>query len=189
MGHETTCGGAVRGLARGRGDRDDSMREHFRQCQSQRCQGRCKHARVQRCARRSRARPISTSWRPSCWRCRAISKRRISPISRCSSSATWPSLSGLEAALGGAEATDAALPEAWAPIIEQARAIGATPLSLGFRRAHTSGSPNIGEGLFGGLMLVILGSRRDRVGNERRQAWGEAGRIARRTATSVWRAP
>lgn len=65
-------------------------------------------------------------------------------------------VSGLEAALGGPEATDAALGEAWAPTIEQARAIEGAPLSLGFRRSTPS--PTIGEGLFGGMLVVGLGS-------------------------------
>lgn len=67
-------------------------------------------------------------------------------------------VSGLEAALGGPEATDVALREAWAPVIEQARAIDDAPLSFGLRKASPSSGPNLGEGLFGGLMVVMLGS-------------------------------
>ncbi|HEX4983000.1 MAG TPA: hypothetical protein VFV63_14935 [Ilumatobacteraceae bacterium] len=64
--------------------------------------------------------------------------------------------SGLEAALGGREATRAALGAAWAPLVEQARAIDVESLSLGFRRG--SPAPSIGEGLFGALMVVSLGA-------------------------------
>jgi hypothetical protein len=67
-------------------------------------------------------------------------------------------VSGLEDALGGPEATDAALSEAWTPIIEQARAIEGAPMSFGLMKASPAPAPNIGEGLFGGLMVAILGS-------------------------------
>ncbi len=66
--------------------------------------------------------------------------------------------SGLEAALGGAEAADVALRESWAPIVEQARGIAGAPLVVGMRMASPSSGPNIGEGLFGGLMMVFLGA-------------------------------
>ena len=66
-------------------------------------------------------------------------------------------VSGLEEALGGAEAADAALREAWAPTIEQARAVQVESLVAGVRRTAPSG-PNLGEGLFGGLIVVSLGA-------------------------------
>ncbi|HEY7626773.1 MAG TPA: hypothetical protein VH761_06890 [Ilumatobacteraceae bacterium] len=64
---------------------------------------------------------------------------------------------GLEEALGGAEAADAALREAWTPTIEQARAIKVESLA-GIRRSAAPATPNLGEGLFGGLLIVFLGA-------------------------------
>lgn len=64
-------------------------------------------------------------------------------------------ISGLEAELGGPEATDVALRNAWGPIVAEARAID-TSKPIGFRRAPDS--PSIAEGLFGGLMLVLIGA-------------------------------
>lgn len=65
--------------------------------------------------------------------------------------------SGLEEALGGREATQAALEAAWAPVQEQALALDSSEITLGFRR-QTAAVPSIGEGLFGGLMVMLLGA-------------------------------
>ena len=69
-------------------------------------------------------------------------------------------MSGLEAALGGAAAADAAFAEHSEAIVGRARAIGAEPIVMsGFRHPATApNGPNIGMGLFAGIMLVILGA-------------------------------
>ena len=63
--------------------------------------------------------------------------------------------SGLEDALGGREATRAALEAAWAPVQAQAMALDSSSMQLGLRRRTTS-VPDIGEGLFGAYMAVAL---------------------------------
>jgi hypothetical protein len=63
--------------------------------------------------------------------------------------------SGLEEALGGREATKAALEAAWAPVQGQALALNSSSLTLGLRRRTTAG-PEIGEGMFGGYMTIAL---------------------------------
>jgi len=65
--------------------------------------------------------------------------------------------SGLEEALGGREATETALGAAWAPVVGQAAAVDASTLSLGGLRRTTT-VPHIGEGMFGGLLIVSLGA-------------------------------
>lgn len=65
--------------------------------------------------------------------------------------------SGLEAELGGPEATREALVSAWAPLVELARGTEAAIPPLGLRRG-TAGPPSLGEGLFGGFLVVGLGS-------------------------------
>ena len=65
--------------------------------------------------------------------------------------------SGLEEALGGPEATSAAFAshdQFYATLTNTV----ATPPTLGFRRSQANG-PSIGEGFFGGFMLVGLGSK------------------------------
>jgi hypothetical protein len=64
--------------------------------------------------------------------------------------------SGLEEALGGREATRAALEAAWAPLQAQAMAFDSSSLQLGLRRR--TGVPGIGEGLFGAFMVIGLGA-------------------------------
>ncbi len=64
--------------------------------------------------------------------------------------------SGLEEALGGPDSTSAAFASQDQFSATLADAVGA-PLTLGFRRSQADG-PNIGGGLFGGFMLVGLGS-------------------------------
>ncbi len=60
--------------------------------------------------------------------------------------------SGLEAELGGPDATRDALISAWAPLVEQAVAVRGSNVPSGFRRVAQA-APPIGLGLFGGLML------------------------------------
>ena len=64
--------------------------------------------------------------------------------------------SGLQDALGGREATQAALEAAWAPVQAQAMAFDSSSVQLGLRR-RTAG-PSIAEGLFGAYMVVALGA-------------------------------
>lgn len=66
-------------------------------------------------------------------------------------------LSGLEDALGGPEATDVALREAWAPIVDLIQSTAGSPIPQGLRSAPSAG-PNLGEGLFAALMLGFLGA-------------------------------
>lgn len=65
--------------------------------------------------------------------------------------------SGLEAALGGPDATSAAF-AAQDPFYAAFAESASAPPSLGFRSAPADG-PNIGMGLFGGFMVVGLGSK------------------------------
>ena len=65
--------------------------------------------------------------------------------------------SGLEAVLGGPDATSTALHDAWAPLFDQVRTALRQPIQLGFRSAPQD-APNIGESLFGMLMTIGLGS-------------------------------
>ena len=70
-------------------------------------------------------------------------------------------LSGLEAALGGPEAADAAFAAHSEAIVSGSREIVAEPILMtGLRRrpATAPQAPNLGEGLFGGILLVMLGS-------------------------------
>ena len=69
-------------------------------------------------------------------------------------------LSGLEAALGGPAAADAAFASQSQAIVARAREIGGQPIAIsGLRRKATAPSaPNIGEGLFGGIVIVNLGA-------------------------------
>ncbi len=63
--------------------------------------------------------------------------------------------SGLEAELGGPDATRDALVSAWAPLVEQAVAVRGSNVPSGFRRVATA-APAIGEGFFAGLLLGAL---------------------------------
>jgi hypothetical protein len=63
--------------------------------------------------------------------------------------------SGLEDALGGREATKAALEAAWAPVQAQALALDSSTMTLGLRR-RTAAVPDIGEGMFGAYMTIAL---------------------------------
>ncbi|HSM66218.1 MAG TPA: hypothetical protein VK860_07930 [Ilumatobacteraceae bacterium] len=66
-------------------------------------------------------------------------------------------LSGLTDELGGPEAAEAALAEAWAPIIDDVLALEGTELQLGFRRpASAPSGPSIGEGMFAGYLVNAL---------------------------------
>ncbi|MET8151776.1 hypothetical protein ACIBSW_08585 [Actinoplanes sp. NPDC049668] len=67
--------------------------------------------------------------------------------------------SGLEAALGGAAAADAAFAAHGRAITGRARAIGDRPIVMvpAVYAAEPSG-PTLGEGLFGGMLLVSLGA-------------------------------
>jgi hypothetical protein len=67
-------------------------------------------------------------------------------------------LSGLEAALGGPEAADAAFAAHSEAIVGWAQEIAGEPIVMsGLRRPATAPqAPNLGEGLFGGIMLVLL---------------------------------
>lgn len=65
--------------------------------------------------------------------------------------------SGLEEALGGPEATSAAFASHDQFYATLTNTVAAPP-TLGFRRSQANG-PSIGEGLFGGFMLVGLGSK------------------------------
>ena len=69
-------------------------------------------------------------------------------------------LSGLEAALGGPEAADAAFAAHSEAIVGWAREIAGEPIVMsGLRRpAAAPATPSLGEGLFGGILLVMLGS-------------------------------
>ena len=69
-------------------------------------------------------------------------------------------LSGLEAALGGPEAADVAFAADSEAIVGRAREIGGAPIVIsGMRRpAAAPAAPSLGEGLFGGILVVILGS-------------------------------
>ncbi len=63
--------------------------------------------------------------------------------------------SGLEAELGGPDATRDALVSAWAPLVEQAVAVKGSNVPSGFRQVATA-APPISEGLFAGLLLAAL---------------------------------
>ena len=66
--------------------------------------------------------------------------------------------SGLEEALGGRVATEAALgARAVAPLQAQALAFDSSSVQLGLRR-RTAAVPDIGEGLFGAFMVIGLGA-------------------------------
>lgn len=66
-------------------------------------------------------------------------------------------LSGLEAALGGPEAADAAFASHSAAIVSSARGIAEQPIVLvGLRTAEAT--PSLGMGLFGGMLLVTAGA-------------------------------
>jgi hypothetical protein len=69
-------------------------------------------------------------------------------------------LSGLEDALGGPEAADAAFAAHSEAIVSRARAIVGEPIVMSGLRAPLAapGGPNIGMGLFGGIMVVSLGA-------------------------------
>ncbi|HEX4982084.1 MAG TPA: hypothetical protein VFV63_10320 [Ilumatobacteraceae bacterium] len=69
-------------------------------------------------------------------------------------------ISGLEAALGGPEAADAAFAAHSEAIVGWAREIVAAPIVMsGLRRpAAAPAAPNLGEGLFGGILVVMLGA-------------------------------
>lgn len=63
-------------------------------------------------------------------------------------------LSGLTDELGGPEAAEAALAEAWAPIVDDVLALEGQELQLGMRSpASAPSGPNIGEGIFAGYLL------------------------------------
>ncbi|HSB87057.1 MAG TPA: hypothetical protein VLD86_12140, partial [Ilumatobacteraceae bacterium] len=67
--------------------------------------------------------------------------------------------SGLEEALGGADATRAALGAAWIPVLTQAQAIDTASLSLGgLKRRAAPAVPDIGEGMFGAMLIMSLGA-------------------------------
>lgn len=67
-------------------------------------------------------------------------------------------LSGLTDELGGPDAAEAALAEAWAPIIDDVLALEGQELQLGFRSpAAAPSGPTIAEGTFGGYMVNALG--------------------------------
>lgn len=67
--------------------------------------------------------------------------------------------SGLEAALGGKVATDVAFVAHGQALTDRGRAIGDRPIVIS-AAAYATGSsgPNIGEGLFGGTLVVTLGA-------------------------------
>ncbi len=65
--------------------------------------------------------------------------------------------SGLQEALGGREQTQAALVAAWNPLVIAAQSTSTIPISLGLRRSAPE-APSLGEGLFGGALLVALGA-------------------------------
>ncbi len=67
--------------------------------------------------------------------------------------------SGLESELGGAAAADAAFAAHGQALTGRARAIGDKPIVI-VPAVYVAGSsnPSIGEGLFGGILLVMLGS-------------------------------
>ncbi len=68
-------------------------------------------------------------------------------------------LSGLEADLGGAAAADAVFADHSQGIVAIARTSGNLPVvSSGLRRTATPSNPNLGEGMFGGIIVVTLGS-------------------------------
>ncbi|MEU8617602.1 hypothetical protein [Streptomyces sp. NPDC048623] len=67
--------------------------------------------------------------------------------------------SGLESALGGAAAADAAFAAHGRAITSKARAIGAKPITIvPAVYVADSSNPSIGEGMFGGILLATLGS-------------------------------
>ncbi len=66
-------------------------------------------------------------------------------------------LSGIEAALGGAEAADAAFAEQSQAIVDRARSIATQPIAMSGFRA-TASAPSIGMGMFGGAMVVSIGA-------------------------------
>jgi hypothetical protein len=72
-------------------------------------------------------------------------------------------LSGLEEALGGPEAADAAFEAHGQALLAAVEEAAGSPIVLaqggaGTSRSAASGGPSIGEGLFGGLMTVVLTS-------------------------------
>ena len=69
--------------------------------------------------------------------------------------------SGLAEALGGRDAAGAALAQAWAPLISMVTdSLGPLqpPVAIASLVAIASDGPSIGEGMFGGYMLVALGA-------------------------------
>jgi hypothetical protein len=70
--------------------------------------------------------------------------------------------SGLAEALGGHEAARAALAQAWTPLVSTVtETLGAEqpPLAFASLVAVASVAPSIGEGMFGGYMMVALGAK------------------------------
>jgi hypothetical protein len=70
-------------------------------------------------------------------------------------------LSGLAEALGGRDAARAALAQAWAPLIATVtETLGAEqpPVAIASLVAVDTDGPSIGEGMFGGYMVVALGA-------------------------------
>ena len=68
-------------------------------------------------------------------------------------------ISGLTEAVGGVDAARDALTASAEPIIQQATALSTVQLPQGFRAASPAPpAPTIGEGMFGGYMVVALGA-------------------------------
>jgi hypothetical protein len=68
-------------------------------------------------------------------------------------------ISGLTEAVGGVDAARDALTASAEPIIQQATALSTVQLPQGFRAASPAPpAPTVGEGLFGGYMVVALGA-------------------------------
>lgn len=68
-------------------------------------------------------------------------------------------MSGLESALGGKAAADAAFAAHGEAISDKARAVGAAPVEFTPAVFMADSGPGIGEGMFGGYMVVALGAK------------------------------